>query len=1012
MDNFKVIKVLGEGSFGSALLVEDVCSEKQYVVKKVPLFNLSKKEKEEAMKEVEVLSKMKHPNIISYHKSFEENSNLYIVTDYCDSGDLYSKIRAQKGTYFEEEQILDWFVQICLAIKHVHDRRILHRDIKTQNIFLTSSGIAKLGDFGIARILNTTSELARTCIGTPYYLSPEICENKPYNNKSDVWSLGCVLYELTTLKHAFEAKNIKSLVYKILRGSLPQIPDIYSQDLKQLMTQIFVRNPHDRPSVNAILRKPIILERISKFLNESKIRDEFSKSIISKGSSKPCSPSNSNSGRIRITNPAAKYGMSVARKKVQHPETKKLPLKRDEMNLNIKQTRQDKATVAPRIKTKQSNKQVNLYSKDQAHKSQNRNDLKSNKSLEIGQQTQSIRTCSELSTTNKSVLELSSIQFCEASHKMNFPSLLSSVNTDSSQETVSSVSTFESTESSVSSESALYSNDSTTYFDKSFQNTAVALSLPKIEQQSVSRRPKWSRSNTDFLQNLPLESTGSSMEKTNPNDKVTVFHKRPHSAPHIGRRTPFKKLDIVSSHLCPKISTEQMGSKSFVDPKSLVSFNVNKDNDVVLKDSNKLDRQFPNETIFQQESHGTPNDSCQVSEKIIEMHPVKSLDLDNNLTGDKTFKVNVQFQPNESSKNQIGLPLIFENGFNEGKVVGTCCIKVPFEIACGADFHLPIVDDKTERNRCDKTYNLLKRNSCIAAINTMHLPTLCEENDEKVSEDSDDTKQSISIINKSLLCDNELSLTLTEKNQCIEKFDNVQIESFNTNKVETGVQCDIISPSIHQPGNASSNTFSSVKSYHGNSMKSLRNLSFLNLNKKLIEEFHSLPDLSVFNDQLNFKKASKKNNVHSSVSLNSDITDESSDNATLSQSSSSQRCETTDDEENEDLYHVCQSLKFVLRQSRNLDAQSISSTWSIEESTDTFSDVEEIRVNLEKKLGLETFLDAYKKMHTLFEKENDDINEERNDIIELLKPGFEHLANDILHLIIKEEIYVNTSHEK
>ncbi|GIY07375.1 hypothetical protein CEXT_488981 [Caerostris extrusa] len=200
------------------------------------------------MKEVEVLSQMKHPNIITYHKSFEENGNLYIVTDYCDGGDLYSKIRTQNGNYFKEDQILDWFVQICLAVKHVHDRRILHRDIKTQNIFLTKSGIAKLGDFGIARILNNTSELARTCIGTPYYLSPEICENKPYNNKSDVWSIGCVLYELTTLKHAFEAKNIKNLVLKIVKGSLPQIPDIYSSELKNLLAQIFVRNPYERPS--------------------------------------------------------------------------------------------------------------------------------------------------------------------------------------------------------------------------------------------------------------------------------------------------------------------------------------------------------------------------------------------------------------------------------------------------------------------------------------------------------------------------------------------------------------------------------------------------------------------------------------------------------------------------------------------------------------------------------------------------------------------------------------------
>lgn len=99
------------------------------------------------------------------------------------TGDLYKHINSQRGNLLPEDQILNWFVQLCLALKHVHDRKILHRDIKSQNVFLTKKGVVKLGDFGIARVLNSTVELARTCIGTPYYLSPEICENRPYNNK-------------------------------------------------------------------------------------------------------------------------------------------------------------------------------------------------------------------------------------------------------------------------------------------------------------------------------------------------------------------------------------------------------------------------------------------------------------------------------------------------------------------------------------------------------------------------------------------------------------------------------------------------------------------------------------------------------------------------------------------------------------------------------------------------------------------------------------------------------------
>jgi NIMA (never in mitosis gene a)-related kinase len=210
---------------------------------------MHQKERDEARKEVLVLAQMVHPNIVSYRGSFEEHGNLYIVMDYCEgglrvrhrtlttTGDLFTKISNRKGVYFSEDEILDLFVQICLALKHVHDRKILHRDLKTQNIFLTKKDLVKLGDFGIARVLHSTHELARTAIGTPYYLSPEICGGKAYNNKSDIWSLGCILYEMTTLKHAFEAGDMRRLMLKICGGSYSPPPRHYSPDLRGLIAK-------------------------------------------------------------------------------------------------------------------------------------------------------------------------------------------------------------------------------------------------------------------------------------------------------------------------------------------------------------------------------------------------------------------------------------------------------------------------------------------------------------------------------------------------------------------------------------------------------------------------------------------------------------------------------------------------------------------------------------------------------------------------------------------------------
>ncbi|XP_035509684.1 serine/threonine-protein kinase Nek1 isoform X2 [Morone saxatilis] len=326
MDKYEKVKKIGEGSFGKAVLVKSKEDGHQYVIKEIGISGMSSKERQESRKEVAVLANMSHPNIVQYKESFEEGGCLYIVMDYCEGGDLFKKINSQKGVLFSEEQILDWFVQICLALKHVHDRKILHRDIKSQNIFLTKDGTVQLGDFGIARVLNSTVELARTCIGTPYYLSPEICENKPYNNKSDIWALGCVLYEMCTLKHAFEAGNMKNLVLKIIRGSYPPVSVHYSQELRSLLAQLFKRNPRERPSVSSVLDKPFLTCRIERFLTPQIIAQEFHHTFLHKqpkvGVVQGPPAKRSAPGSIplapaqKITKPASKYGVPLTVRKV------------------------------------------------------------------------------------------------------------------------------------------------------------------------------------------------------------------------------------------------------------------------------------------------------------------------------------------------------------------------------------------------------------------------------------------------------------------------------------------------------------------------------------------------------------------------------------------------------------------------------------------------------------------------------------------------------------------------
>ncbi|XP_078207252.1 serine/threonine-protein kinase Nek4 isoform X14 [Callithrix jacchus] len=168
--------------------------------------------------------------------------------------------------------------------QYLHEKHILHRDLKTQNVFLTRTNIIKVGDLGIARVLENHCDMASTLIGTPYYMSPELFSNKPYNYKSDVWALGCCVYEMATLKHAFNAKDMNSLVYRIIEGKLPPMPRDYSPELAELIRTMLSKRPEERPSVRSILRQPYIKRQISSFLEATKIKT--SKNNIKNGDSK------------------------------------------------------------------------------------------------------------------------------------------------------------------------------------------------------------------------------------------------------------------------------------------------------------------------------------------------------------------------------------------------------------------------------------------------------------------------------------------------------------------------------------------------------------------------------------------------------------------------------------------------------------------------------------------------------------------------------------------------------
>ena len=265
MLKYKKVKTIGKGSFGYAVLVRNVDEPQNlYVMKMIDIQKMSSKQQQEALNEIEVLKKLDNPFIIKYKESFIEKKVLCIVMDFADGGDLYNLINEYKKTraFMPEPLVRKIFTQLALGLLHVHTNRILHRDLKTQNIFLTKQQNVKLGDFGISRVLQHTYDVAKTAIGTPYYLSPEICQERSYNHKSDVWSIGCILYEMLSLNHAFDGASMKQLILRILEGTYPPPPPHYSKEIKELLGLLLKTNPEERPSAYDLLQTPMMQAEI------------------------------------------------------------------------------------------------------------------------------------------------------------------------------------------------------------------------------------------------------------------------------------------------------------------------------------------------------------------------------------------------------------------------------------------------------------------------------------------------------------------------------------------------------------------------------------------------------------------------------------------------------------------------------------------------------------------------------------------------------------------------------
>ena len=261
INNYVIIERIGVGSYGRIYKAKK--NNQMYVLKEIPI-DESEEKIENIKNEANLLASLDNKFVVKYYESFQIDQNIYIVMEYCEGGDLCTYItmhqKESKGNFkFEEDLIWKLFIQISLGLFYIHSKKIVHRDIKSLNIFLTKNMDGKIGDLGIAKLLENT-KYAKTFVGTPYYVSPEMCKNKPYNEKSDIWALGCLLYELITLNHPFRADNQAALFIKILHSNYRPLPEKTSQELKNMVKYILQKNEIKRPSMKEIIsRKSFVM---------------------------------------------------------------------------------------------------------------------------------------------------------------------------------------------------------------------------------------------------------------------------------------------------------------------------------------------------------------------------------------------------------------------------------------------------------------------------------------------------------------------------------------------------------------------------------------------------------------------------------------------------------------------------------------------------------------------------------------------------------------------------------
>ena len=246
------------GTYGSAYLVFGNRTRRKYVLKEIRNIKTVDQFKI-CMKEARFLRELRSPFVVSHTDTFYAFRSLCIVMEYCDSGDLSDLIRHFQRTTVCESKVSFYLAQICLGLRYIHSRDVIHRDLKPQNVFLRVDGMVKIGDFGLARKLNYANAFATTLAGTMLYMSPEVFSSRPYNCATDIWSLGAMLYEMIMLEKPFGNAD------DLLRGRYRVVGENVRRELRYIIFWTLQVNPFRRLSITSLINNTHLSGIVQKY---------------------------------------------------------------------------------------------------------------------------------------------------------------------------------------------------------------------------------------------------------------------------------------------------------------------------------------------------------------------------------------------------------------------------------------------------------------------------------------------------------------------------------------------------------------------------------------------------------------------------------------------------------------------------------------------------------------------------------------------------------------------------